>query len=157
MYEDVSAVTKAGSVQFLCLRLIEPDFPGMENKSGNLITTCSKLRTDTVFMRLISTPSSIKAATLFPSDPQIYFLCSHAELLQGKWRCGHTTRKMKILRKVKSSEWIGAIINSCTSIDATVLDVWVLDQLRTLISSAIETIPVSGVLHLSRVPLSLCS
>jgi len=31
---------------------------------------------------------------------------------------------------------IGAIINSCTSIDATVLDVWVLDQLRTLFRNA---------------------
>jgi len=88
-------------------------------------------------MRSTLTRSSIKAAIHSPLDHRISFPCSRVGLFQVKWGHGVMPRRMKISPKVKLYEQKPPTeIHFASSIDATSLDIWVLDQLRTLLHNA---------------------
>ena len=139
MYEDVSAVTKVALNFFLphicAYRVVKL---GMEDKSGTLVihavrSRCQTMRTS----RLTLIPCSINPATRFRLVRPIYFPCLFREPRQGRSRDGHITGITRISRKARLAQLpgIGSCIK-CWLLDATELDIWVLDQLKSLFRNA---------------------
>lgn len=89
------------------------------------------------FSRFTLTLSSINPVTLSPSALQTYYQCSPRVQRLEKSTLGATMRRTKTLRKARRSRTTAVmLLNQNNWIDATTLDTWVLDQLRTLFQNA---------------------
>ena len=120
--------------------------------------------------RWISIPFSINRVIPFLSGRPIFCPCLRMELRQAKWRCGLTMQRTKILPRV-IWEFIAfvyklwpvlLIFSDITSFsvcsfhcrfveDATALDIWVLEQLRTLFHNATMDLPLNSQLRSEKV------
>jgi hypothetical protein len=137
MYEDVSAVTKVGldfSTLHRANRVVKS---GMEDKSGPLIILAARSCCLTwEISRLTLIPCSINPATHFPLDRLIYFPCSFRVPRQGRSRDGHITGITRTSQKARLALSGISLRIECLLLDATALDIWVLDQLKSLLRNA---------------------
>lgn len=104
MYEDVSAVTKAGvNINSLITPSNKSATVGMEIQSGKVgygQLMARMLSRSFLTYRSTSTLYSTSLARHSPLVRPIYFLCSPEELSLGEYVLGATMRRMKTLRRV---------------------------------------------------------